>query len=66
MKKFHLEFNASAVEKLERLARENQESKTDIVRHALNIYSYLKEAMSNGEKVYIEAQDGEKTLVVFP
>lgn len=49
---------------LQRLADLTEDSKTDIINRALQLYCYVEESTSNGGEVYIrESKDSEPRLL---
>lgn len=54
MAKINLEFTDQASQEIQALADAKGTSKSEIIRKALNLYSYVEKAARNGEKLILE------------
>jgi hypothetical protein len=66
MAKINLEFTDQASQEIQALADAKGTSKSEIIRKALNLYSYVEKASKNGEKLILEnPQTHDKKEVVW-
>lgn len=65
MAKINLEFTDQASQEIQALADAKGTSKSEIIRKALNLYSYIEKASKNGEKLILEdpATHNKKEIV---
>lgn len=49
---------------LTRLAKQDQATKTAILRHAIRLYRVLKDRKSKGDRFFCEAPDGKRFEII--
>jgi alpha-galactosidase len=50
---------------LEETAKRNNDSKTDTINRAIQVYAYLDRVLANGDQIILESPDGDRRVLKF-